>query len=84
MLSYFLTHQSFPEKNQIIKKKLAAYCSNGTKFYLLAGENAEARVGLMKVYRLTGSFRCLMLYLFACLPPGLTRAMLKAVLYFRK
>ncbi len=84
MLSYFLAHQSFPEKNQIIKKKLALYSSNGAKLRLLVGENAEARVGLMKAFRLTGSMRCIMVYLFACLPSGLTRLTLKAMVHFRK
>lgn len=84
ILSHFLTHQSFPEKNQIIKKKLALYSSNGAKLRLLVGENAEARVGLMKAFRLTGSMRCIMVYLFACLPSGLTRLTLKAMVHFRK
>jgi len=84
VLSYFLTYQSFPEKNQIIKKKLVRASFNGAKFRLLLGDNAEARVGLMNAFRLTGSFLCFMAYLFACLPSGLTRPTLKAILHFRK
>lgn len=84
VLSYFLTHQSFPEKNQLIKKKLVGASFNGAKFRLLLGENAEARVGLINAFRLTGSIRCIMAYLFACLPSGLTRLTLKAILHFRK
>ena len=84
MLSYFLTHQSFPEKNQIIKKKLVRAPFNEAKFRLLLGDNAKARVGLIKAFRLTGSVRCLLAYLFACLPSGLTRPTLNAIQHFRK
>ncbi|MBU2851338.1 hypothetical protein [Acidithiobacillus ferrivorans] len=38
----------------------------------------------MKAFRLTGILRCIMAYLFPCLPSGLTRAMLKTILHFRK
>ena len=84
VLSYFLTHQSFPEKNQIIKKKLVRAPFNEAKFRLLLGDNAKARVGLIKAFRLTGSVRCLLAYLFACLPSGLTRPTLNAIQHFRK
>ncbi|HUX17556.1 MAG TPA: glycosyltransferase family A protein [Acidithiobacillus sp.] len=84
VFSYVLTHQSFPEKNQIIGKKLLRSSFRGAIFHLLLGENAEARAGLIKAFRLTGSVRCIMAYLFAFLPSGLTRPTLKAILHFRK
>lgn len=84
ILSHFLIYQSFPDKNKIIKKRMVMAAFNIAKCRLLLCENAEARAGLIKAFRLTGSLRCIMAYLFACLPSGLTHLTLKAIVHFRK
>ena len=83
ILSYFLIHESFPEMEDIIKKRLIKTSFNGAKFRLLSGENRKARTSLIKAFRLTGSIRCIMAYLFTWLPSWLTTKVLKMLLLFR-
>ena len=83
ILSYFLIHKSFPEMDDVIKERLIKASFNGAKFRLLSGENRKARTSLIKAFRLTGSIRCIMVYLFAWLPSWLTTRVLKVLFVFR-